>query len=441
MNKVQIKRSSRYFTPQLEAEYLVSDLEILQSKVINILEPSCGHCILVLQLLKKIFDIYIPELINITLIDIDDALLHYSEKVVDEFLISRGISKDRFTIDVLCMDFLEYETTKNFDYIISNPPYQKLPLKLCQEKYTKYIQYLNGQPNIYHLFIIKSLLLLSATGKYMALTPKNYLAGKYCFKIRKWIFDEFFISKIHTFSKRNKVFGIEILQETCITHIEHKTHKNKTLFRHDNKEAFELDINEYVLNESSLIIMTPRNKQDYKLLSRNLDISNEIIEKPLFKVGQIVQFRVKNNISNLSELDFRKQIGFAPLIVARHLQANKLKYDEICMKKVSIRICDDTQHILIPNGNYIFIRKNVDKDNIKLLYPVMYTKELNCQYIALDNNVAYFSLQNPTQLIKLYNILNSQVFDDYYRMINSNHTINQFEIDNINFNSDYSSYM
>lgn len=95
--------------------------------------------------------------------------------------------------------------------------------------------------------------------------------------------------------------------------------------------------------------------------------------------------------------------------------------------------------LLIKNSNYVLIRKNIDKKYEKLIHSVMYFNELECDKIAIDNGIIYFTNENNSlteyEVRGLQCILKSKQFDDYYRMINSTHTINVYELENMNFPS------
>ena len=67
----------------------------------------------------------------------------------------------------------------------------------------------------------------------------------------------------------------------------------------------------------------------------------------------------------------------------------------------------------------------------------MYFKELDCEKIAIDNGIIYFTNGDDSltecEVLGLQCILCSKQFDDYYRMVNSSHTINVYELENMNF--------
>ena len=67
----------------------------------------------------------------------------------------------------------------------------------------------------------------------------------------------------------------------------------------------------------------------------------------------------------------------------------------------------------------------------------MYDGIFDIEYIALDNNLAYIEFfdNNVSDFIfyGVFCILNSEQFDNYYRMINGSHTLNSYEFQNLLF--------
>ena len=88
--------------------------------------------------------------------------------------------------NLLCENFLNYETDKQYDLIVGNPPYFEFLLdKIRKEQYKEIIC---GRVNIYTLFIYKSIQLLKPNGKIIFVIPTSLLSSKYFEKLRFYIY-------------------------------------------------------------------------------------------------------------------------------------------------------------------------------------------------------------------------------------------------------------
>jgi len=429
-----IKNKSQYFTPILEAEKLIDDIIINKFKVIKILDPCCGNGILLIKLIEKIFSYYKPEVLIIDVYDIEIKLLNNMEKLIN-MIDFCGV---KLHIRYFNEDFLSSNNTEKYDYIIMNPPYKKINVKDVPHNLTSFLY---GQPNLYHLFISRTLNMLTSIGMLCIISPKNYLSGKYTEKLRRYIINNFSITKIHTFNNRNIVFGNNITQEICIVHIKKCTEEN-VVISYNNKPKFIAEIKDIIVDNETKIIYTPRDIEDYILIKRFKKFPiNTIGTQILMKVGKVVQFRIKEKEKNLKYKEFFLFENGIPLIVYRHINSDTLDYKILVEKSKnnSITLLDDklNKSVIIDNRNYVLIRKNIDKKYNKLIHSVGYFKELKCEKISIDNGIAYFTNKNDSLskevILGIQCILRSQQFDDYYRMINSSHTINVYELENMHF--------
>lgn len=430
----EIKSKSQYFTPILETEKLIDDLKIKRIKTVKILDPSCGNGILILKLIEKIFSYYQPENLIIDVYDIDIKLLENVKKVIN----SINFLTTKLSIRYFNKDFLESTDNSKYNYIIMNPPYKKINIKNVPNDFR---DFLYGQPNLYHLFVAKALSMLMFDGTLCILSPKNYLSGRYTQKLRQYIIGNFSIIKIHTFNDRRNIFGNNITQEVCIIHIK-KSNEEDVIVSYNNNPKFIVKIDEIVLENDTKIIYTPRHIEDYRLIKRFEKFPiNSIGNDILMKVGKVVQFRIKGKEFNLKDKEFIHFKNGIPLIVYRHINGKSINYKALIdkPKNNAITLLDDKSNtsILIKNRNYVLIRKNTDKKYDKLIHSIGYFKNIKSEFIALDNGIAYLTNSDDSltedEVLGLQCILMSKQFDDYYRMINSSHTLNVYELENMHF--------
>lgn len=193
ISKEEKKSNGIYFTPPSTIERNLKMLSKMPIEVNKILEPSCGSC----EYVRQLMEVY-P--------DAELTAIEYNGTIYD---------KMKSTYDIMCEDYLKFQTEERYDLIIGNPPYYVLDKSLVDPYYHTYY---DGRPNIFILFIIKSLSLLEDNGVLSFILPKNFINCLYYEKTRKYIHDNYLVYAL--FENDDKY--IETQQET-ITLVIQKT--------------------------------------------------------------------------------------------------------------------------------------------------------------------------------------------------------------------------
>lgn len=178
ISKEEKQNNGIYFTPP---KTVIRCIELLAAKASfnNILEPSCGSC----EFIEKLKVCY-PEA-TITCVE-------YNKDIYENI---KDIYDNNAKIKIIEGDFLQtgFADAPKFDLIIGNPPYYVM--KKADVK-SDYYDYFDGRPNIFLLFIIKSLTLLTDDGILCFVLPKSFLNCLYYNKTRKYIYDNYSILSI-----------------------------------------------------------------------------------------------------------------------------------------------------------------------------------------------------------------------------------------------------
>tara|TARA_R110001599_G_scaffold91712_1_gene240793 strand:+ start:101 stop:1318 length:1218 start_codon:yes stop_codon:yes gene_type:complete len=204
INKKDKKNNGIYFTPPNTINKNIQLLEPYMKNIKEVLEPSCGSCEYISRLSKKYNNI------NITGIELNKTIFESIKSMEDK------------NIKLYNKNYLNYEINIKYDLIIGNPPYFVMKKKDVDKAYYNYF---TGRPNIFIMFIIKSLGLLNKNGILSFILPKNFLNCLYYNKTRNYINDNFMILNI---AECNDNY-IETKQETIviiIKNIDKQTEKN-----------------------------------------------------------------------------------------------------------------------------------------------------------------------------------------------------------------------
>lgn len=195
LSKDEKKKYGIFITPHIIVQKLVdSVLKYSSQNGINIqtiLEPSCGTCEIV-NYCDNIFNgIHIDaiELNNKIFENIKNLTFKNSVQIINkDFIYSLQLNVDQLT--------------NKYDLIIGNPPYFVLEKGYTIPKQME--PYISGRPNIFGLFIIQAISMLSENGILAFIIPKSFLNSSYYSKIRNYIREKCEIIEIIDFEKDNK---------------------------------------------------------------------------------------------------------------------------------------------------------------------------------------------------------------------------------------------
>jgi tRNA1(Val) A37 N6-methylase TrmN6 len=380
LDKTEKKNNGIYFTPP---NTITKNLKYINfGSITNVLEPSCGSCEYILAL-KQIH----PELKIVG--------IEYNTKIYNSI---KHIAKNN--IELVNNNFLTYEhkTMKKYDLIIGNPPYYVMKKEQVDKSFYRFF---DGRPNIFIIFILKSIKLLKKNGILSFVLPKNFLNCIYYDKTRKYIINKTEIIKI---IECNDDY-IDTKQDTIILIL--KKRKN-------------INNQHYILEKNGITILgTIKNIKKLNILYNN---SHTLLEKGfVVNVGNVVWNQCKNILTDNKDKTL--------LIYSSDIKDNKLipqnyknKY-----KKNYIDKKGSNDPLLVINrgygvGNYNFTYCLIDGKKEYLI-----ENHLICiKYTGIINNIDL--IEKFKKIIKSFENKNTKKFIKLYF---SNNAINTIELNKI----------
>ena len=446
------KDNGQFFTPQAIAQFMGS-LVSTDKKQIDILDPGCGTGILTCGLVENLVE-QNPniEVINLVAYETDSNLIFLSEKSLSylkDWLVNKGISLE-YTIYVHDFIMEHYnclnppslnfsDKKEDFDFIISNPPYFKLSKDDNRVKAAQVI--IDGQPNIYSIFLAIASRMLKNDGEMIFIVPRSFTSGRYFNSFRNYFFNYVQINFIHLFESRKDTFSRDnVLQETLILKAKTKNTKEKepqiivstcTGLQDikQSKEKFYLLKDLIDLRSKEKIIHLPTNTKEEAIIDLFKSWDGSLNQYNIqISTGPIVAFRTKKFIRETSEEET------VPLYWLHNVTKMEVDFPLQKFKKGQyIQICEQTQSYLIPNKNYLFLRRFSAKDDKSRLVAAPYFSLPGTPlYIGVENKLNYIYRPkghlDRSEIMGIAALLNSNLFNTYFRTFNGNVNVSATEL-------------
>lgn len=452
------KSKGQFFTPKTISEFMVRQYNNLHNKdEIKILDPGAGIGIFESTICDMLISKSKRPIVTFDIYENDENILPYLKKNMRMCKKKMEESGFEFSYRVYSDDFIirnsrffkrdpaEIGTECFYDYVISNPPYYKIRKSSPVAKDLEVI--LKGQPNIYILFMALSTKLLKEKGELVVITPRSYCSGPYFSNFRRWFFNYMKPIKMHVFGSRRDVFKkYNVLQEMVIlTAIKRKNDpeylkisnsKGDILKTKKIKKRRTEYTKSIIKTDSDIIMRIPTSEED-ELLADKVDSQGNKLDSFGFKVstGPVVPFRTSDSlIDNIADKN-----KFAPLIWMQNIQRGRVSWplDE-SKKPMAIKKDNITKKILVPNENYVLIKRFSAKEGRKRIDAgVLLKKWINSDQIGIENHVNYMykpgGSLSEDEAYGFTAILNSKIYDRYFQIINGSTQVNASEIMNFPF--------
>lgn len=196
LSKDEKKEYGIFLTPLTTIQKNIEFLSHYIKNGMSVLEPSCGSGHFIFSLLESY--------------DLNISGVEFNKKIFDSI-----VKYETDKIRLYHRDFIKFGELDTYDMIIGNPPYFVMKKTDVPSMYHNYF---DGRPNIFIIFIIKSLHLLKKDGILSFVLPKSFLNCLYYNKTRKYIIENY---KILTIIECADEY-LDTKQETIILIVQNK---------------------------------------------------------------------------------------------------------------------------------------------------------------------------------------------------------------------------
>lgn len=433
MPKIKRKEYGQFFTSVPIAEFMSDLFHINYDKPnLRILDAGAGTGILAASTVITIRNKgYIGEL-KLVCYENDPNVLPLLEQnlcdIAERFRVQYIIVRENY---ITSQEFtgITDNNVDLYDIIVGNPPYKKIPKNadeaLCMTPVC------HGAPNLYFLFLSMGMHNLIENGELVYIIPRSWTSGAYFEYFRKYLHSNCVITYIHLFGSRDNVFkGESVLQETMIIRLKKSQIRPQNItisfsetYKLIDTKTFSVPYNSIVApNGYVFLVTTPDelevlnrvNRQDSTLIKNNLKM----------QTGIIVDFRTKEDLRDCAGE------GTYPLFYSQHIKNGRVLFP---IGIPSEYIHTDKESFLQDNTNYVFVKRFTAKEEKKRLQCGIYlaSEYPQYKYISTQNKINFIKCHSVEEAYGIFAILNSSLYDSYYRILNGSTQVNSTEINNM----------
>lgn len=445
------KHKGQFFTPGQIVRFMAAQADVPAYNDIRILDPGCGSAILSCSLIEAL-SAKSDKPINIVLdlYDTDIRLVPVTETVLAYLQNWCEAEKINLTYNLYPADFVleNADSISNqhtlfgesdnwqYDYIISNPPYFKIAKDDKRAEACSSI--IDGQINIYALFMAICARKLKDTGQMIFITPRSFASGRYFRSFRNYLFSNVVLDFVHLFKTRKDTFAKDdVLQELIITGFRKLPGNGKITLSNSTgmSDLAESSVKEHDchsivdMNSDEKIIYLPSSDREDAILGLFRSWKGNLGKYGIrISTGPVVAFRTQDYIIRNEEKDSVPLLWMHNVVkmLVDHPVNKKDKGQYIIANK-------NTRAYLLPNKNYILLRRFSSKDDDSRLIAAPYFGNMSkYELIGIENKLNY--MHRPGGRLKrdevmgISALLNSNIFDTYFRTFNGNTNVSATEL-------------
>lgn len=426
------KSLGQFFTVSSVALEMANLLRPRPGERVEVLDPGAGTGTLGIAAAANLLESG-ASAVHLTAIELDKK----TTRLLKQGLVSASTYLgSSFSYEVVQADFLDVgvpflgvSQLARPDVVIANPPYRKLPAS----------DHRGGKaPNLYARFMEISQTLLGEGGELCFIIPRSYTSGHYFRSFRRGFHGEMAINSVRVFDSRRQAFRADgVLQENIILHClkgrpsagavsiggvgdAPGTH-GEVITVPEPRVVDPTDANAWVylpMKQKDLEILANLEALPSRLQSMGMEIST----------GPVVPFRSNEYLVHEPTAD-----DF-PLLWLQHVHRSGVRWPiGKAFSKAEHLSSAAPKKLLVPNQNMVLLRRfSAKEDRHRLVTAPLLKEELPGSHIAVENhlNLIYGTDRelSSDDVVGLAAVLNSDLYERYFRILNGNTQVSATEI-------------
>jgi adenine-specific DNA-methyltransferase len=454
---IQRKADELYLTPVEVADFMAAQVRAGKSHV-RVLEPAAGSGTLLCAVVERLAltghglqeaDLTAYE----TDPDLHEALLLVLENLKRwaskrHIKITAAVEKKDFVLAhaqtlAITGDLFDSQTFHAFDVVIANPPYFKIPKSDPRAKAASSV--VHGQPNIYALFMAAGAALLREHGELLFIVPRSFTSGPYFRLFRQKFFASVRPTRVHVFGSRRDTFvRDEVLQEnvilkgvrdegwqSCSDRFKLRISSSAGIADLDSPVRRVLPVEEALVKAGSdKVLRLPTLKNADEALTLVDSWTASLYQYGMnISTGPVVPFRATRFLHQTDT----PSGSCVPLIWMNHVHAMRISFPNGTRKPQYISRDATEKSLLLPNRNYVLLRRFSAKEEARRLVAAPWLKSSDSSsLLGVENHLNYIYRSggelSEDEAVGLAALLNSKLLDSYFRVSNGNTQVSATEL-------------
>ena len=453
------KNVGHYLTPSTIARFM-ADCSSYSEPHMRVLDPGSGTGILSAAVCEAASGAGTVKRLHVDAYETDPVLAGLARLVLTfshRWLGQRGVA---LTFDVRHGDFvlesaatLEAVSKANghegndgsrteYGLVISNPPYFKIGKD--DPRAVAWASIVQGQPNIYALFMAISAELLSESGELVYIVPRSFASGPYFKRFRETFFQRVAPAAIHLFESRKEVFKNQtVLQENLIFTGRRRREgesvdESQVLVSH-SRAAHDLASRRRLLVGMNAVLDPASENRELSIpvCEQDLELVQAVRTWPStlhslgleISTGPVVPFRATSFLRADANGPSR-----VPLLWMQHVRPMRTDWPSTGAGKPQwVEITEESMKLLVEDATYVLMRRfSAKEEKRRLVAAPLIRGSLNANVVGLENHLNYIrgvSRQLDEELAYgLSALLNSTFLDRYFRISNGNTQVSATEL-------------
>ena len=453
------KSVGHYLTPAAVARFM-AECSAYSAQHMRVLDPGSGSGILSAAVCEEVAARRNVESLHVVAYETEPLLADLTRRVLTlsrDWLSQRGIS---LTFDVRNEDFVmksaasiktmteanwfggDAGPSTEYDLVISNPPYFKIGKE--DPRALAWSSVVNGQPNIYALFMAISAELLSKSGQLVYIVPRSFASGPYFRRFREVFFRRVAPTVIHLFESRKDVFRNQtVLQENLViaaqNRVDNEALEERQVLISHSKGAHDLaERHRHLVDVESVLdpaseqreLSIPLCAEDLKLVEVMRSWPNKLRSLGLeISTGPVVPFRATDFLAHSA-------VGGStvPLLWMQHVRPMRTAWPLATVEKPQwVKVRPESTKLLIADATYVLVRRfSAKEEKRRLVSAPLIRGSLNADMVGVENHLNYirgvWKDLDDELAYGLSALLNSACLDRYFRISNGNTQVSATEL-------------
>jgi len=453
----QRKAAGLYLTPLAVADFMAAQVSTGRRSV-RVLDPAAGSGTLLCAVVERLASAANRlQDVDLTAYETDHDLQSVLSNVLEN--LKRWAAKRRISVRARIekRDFIAAHTealtttdhlfhsqkVQPFDLVIANPPYFKIPRFDSRARAATSV--VHGQPNIYALFMAAGAALLREGGEFLFITPRSFTSGPYFRLFRETFFAGVRPTRVHVFTSRREAFGRDsVLQENIILkgvreqgwqsrdgHLELCISSSVGIADLDSAIRRSLPLEDALGKPGTDRVLKLPILKDEDAAVRLVDSwSGSLHDYGMnISTGPVVPFRATEFLDEAGA----PADSYAPLIWMNHVHAMRISFPISFRKPQYIRRSARERSLLLPNRNYVLLRRFSAKEEPRRLVASPWLKRFSsCPLLGVENHLNYIHRPGgelaEDEAVGLAALLNSELLDTYFRVSSGNTQVSATEL-------------